>query len=163
MSSLYQKRHIACPYNRAQDILAKTLQPSASSGQPQIVLLALSDAATPGVGMSKEVVVTFAAAIDPMHFDKPWSVHWHPKGGGLYPDFDGILTVRADDTYKTAILELVGTYEPPLGAVGEVFDTVVGSRIASATARELLRKLGDDIEKEYRESEHAKPRTTLEE
>ncbi len=158
MSTLYQKRHIACPYNRAQDILAKTLQPSASSGQPQVLLLALSDTASAAAGLSKEVVVTFGVAIDPMHFDQPWNVHWHPKGGGLYPDFDGLLTVRADDTYKTAILELVGTYEPPLGAIGEVFDTVVGTRIASATARELLRKLGDDIENEYRESEHAKPR-----
>lgn len=156
MSTLYQRLHLACPYNRAQDILANALQPSVDTAEPQVLLLALPETAVKGIDISREVIVTFGDAVDPMHFDQPWSVHWHPKDGGLYPDFDGTLTIRADETYATSILELEGTYEPPLGAVGVMFDAVVGSRIASATARELLRKLGGDLEAQYNESERAK-------
>ena len=59
----------------------------------------------------KNVTVSFGAATDPMHFDQPWRIHWKPQAGP-YPEFDGELTVRADETYKSALLELAGSYRP---------------------------------------------------
>jgi hypothetical protein len=53
-------------------------------------------------------------------------------------------------------LELSGTYEPPLGLAGMVFDAVLGQRIAQETARELLRKLAATIETQYRVTEDEK-------
>jgi hypothetical protein len=105
--------------------------------------------------LSKAVTVTFGAAVDPMHFDQPWRIHWTPESG-LYPQFEGELTVRADETYETSRLELRGSYSPPGGIAGAAFDWVVGARIASATARALLAHIGDEMETRYQHDEKAK-------
>ncbi|HEY5339548.1 MAG TPA: hypothetical protein VIK27_00850 [Candidatus Aquilonibacter sp.] len=154
MSNLYQRRYLNCPYNRARELLASAVQAAATSGDSEVLRLRLpvSDEAA----LSKDVWISFAPGRDPMHFDQPWTVTWEPSGGGLYPAFRGTLTVRADESYHTSMLELSGVYEPPLGAVGAVFDAVVGSRIAHGTARELLRTIGSEIEVNYRSSEAEK-------
>jgi hypothetical protein len=155
MSKLYQSTPLACPYNRARDLLAETLEPLAKSGQPWVLNLR-APLVGEGLDLAKEVVVTVGTATDPLHFDQIWSIHWHPVEGGAYPDFQGTITIRADQTYKTSLLELQGEYEPPFGAVGAAFDAVLGARVASATARELLRSFGSKIESAYFETEHAK-------
>ena len=158
MSTLFHRRYLACPYERARMSLQEALQDLASTGEPQVVRLRVpfTGADGDGPGISKDVVVTYDRSTDPLHFDQPWGVHWKPSGGGPFPDFDGTLTVRADDDYTTCALELRGTYEPPLGAPGAMFDAVVGSRVASATARELLKEVGTKIEERYRKEEAAK-------
>ncbi|HTX59095.1 MAG TPA: hypothetical protein VMH02_05405, partial [Verrucomicrobiae bacterium] len=106
--------------------------------------------------IEKQVSVTVSPGQDPMHLEHPWNVSWTPSGGGPYPDFEGHLTVRADEDYKTCILELEGTYTPPLGAVGAAFDAMIGSRIASATARELLQRFGAMMVEQYVKNEAGK-------
>lgn len=152
MSKLYQSIQLACPYNRARDLLAEMLQPYVESGEPWVLNLR-APVLGEGIDLAKEVAVTVGTGTDPMHFDQVWSLHWHPMEGGTYPIFHGTITVRADQTYKTSLLELQGLYEPPLGAVGAAFDAVLGARIASSTARELLRAFGEKMEKAYAESE----------
>ena len=90
-----------------------------------------------------------------MHFDQPWRIHWKPQAGP-YPEFNGELTVRADETYKTSILELTGSYRPPGGALGAAFDWAAGSRIATLTAQTLLRQIADGMEARYHSDELAK-------
>lgn len=145
MSTLFYRRYVPVPYNRARGYLNDALAAFATSGEPQMLTL-----------MGKEVVVIYGRGSDPLHFDEPWSLHWHPQGGP-YPDFDGQLTVRADEDYSSCALELRGTYEPPGGIAGAAFDAIVGSRIATATARELLTAIGRDIEARYDREEAAKP------
>jgi hypothetical protein len=69
-------------------------------------------------------------------------LRWEATGasGRLFPALDANLglTPAADDS---ALLSIVGRYEPPLGAVGERLDHAVLSRVAEATARSLLRRL----------------------
>ena len=79
-----------------------------------------------------------------------------PAGRRAYPDFDGELTVRAADDYTTAILELRGQYRPPGGPAGAAFDLVAGSRIAAATAQQLLKEVGQELETRYRRDEEEK-------
>jgi hypothetical protein len=150
MSQLYQRRYLAAPYNRARELLQEFVEGSESTG---LLRLTLPLENIEGGGLSKNVDITFQPGADPMHFDKPWSVQWHPDGGGPYPTFAGTLTIRADESYETSVLELQGSYKPPLGAAGLLFDTVLGSRIAHATARKLLQDLGANIEDRYRTSE----------
>ena len=95
-----------------------------------------------------------------MHLDEPWKVHWTPKDGGPYPDFDGELTVRADEEYDTCVLELRGNYRPPGGVAGKAFDAIVGSRIASATAHELLNSIAREVQQRYERQEAAKRSST---
>jgi hypothetical protein len=153
MSQITERRIVACPYHLAQAYLAQTIRPRVSSPGPLELTLTL-----PGAELVKEVVVTYGAAVDPMHFDQPWSVHWKPKAGP-YPEFDGELTIRADETYESSQLELQGSYRPPGGAVGAAFDAAVGNRIARATAAALLDRIGGEIESRYRSDEESKAAT----
>src|SRR5215469_7842665 len=156
MSTLFHRRYLACPYDRARRALEETLQDLATTGRPVIQTLRVPVGDGDGPGVAKDVVVTYGVGKDPLHFDQPWTVQWKPTNGGPFPEFNGTLTVRADEDYTTCALELRGTYEPPLGVPGAMFDTVLGSRIASATAREFLKEIGTRIEARYREEEQAK-------
>lgn len=156
MSQLFERRVVHCPYHLAQQYLGKTVGLRAESGEGSLLTLTVSG---PGFDLSKDVRVTFAPAVDPMHFDQPWRIHWKPHAGP-YPEFDGELTVRADETYETSVLELQGSYRPPGGALGAAFDWAAGSRIATATAQALLRRIGDGMEANYRRDELAKQEPT---
>lgn len=155
MTELYQRIFVQAPYNLARVYLNEALRESVESHTSMTLTLELP-LREGGAGISREVIATYARGTDAMHFDEPWKVHWTPKGGGPYPDFDGELTVRADEDYVTSILELRGDYKPPGGAAGRAFDAVLGSRIASATARELLNTIARSIENRYRREEAAK-------
>jgi hypothetical protein len=154
MSTIHQRRYLNCPYHRAKELLGDAVQAAATSGDAQLLRLELPIA--PDAAVGKTVNVRFSRERDPMHFDQPWGVHWEPAGGGLYPTFDGTLTVRADENYESSLLELRGRYDPPLGLVGEAFDAIAGSRIAAATARELLRTIAERIEDRFAADEAAK-------
>jgi len=155
MARLYQRRYLKCPYNRARDLLAEAVQGAAQTGDERLMHLTFAIPAVQGAEVGKDVAVTVKAAADPMHFDQPWSLHWKPVSG-LFPTFDGTLTVRADESYASSMLELEGTYSPPLGAAGVAFDTLIGQRVAAETARELLRRIGTTIESRYHAAEDAK-------
>ena len=150
MSELLERRFVQCPYNLAQGYLTRIVGAQAGAPGPLTLRLAL-----PGAELVKEVIVTYDAAVDPMHFDEPWHVHWKPKSGP-YPEFDGELTVRADETYESCRLELKGSYRPPGGALGAAFDRVVGNRIAEATAQALLERVGAELAARYAADEKTK-------
>jgi len=152
MSDLLEYRVVRCPYNLARQYLAESVEARAASGAPGPLALTLS---VPGGELVKEVVVTYGTATDPMHFEQPWQVRWKPKAGP-YPEFDGELTARADETYKSTLLELKGSYRPPGGALGAAFDWAVGGRIAAATAQALLERIGAEMESRYQRDELAK-------
>jgi hypothetical protein len=153
MTKLHESLRIQCPYLRAKEQLRAALQQAAQSGVPQTLQLSAVLPAT-NLALAKNVRVTYGPAVDPMHFDEPWRVQWAPEAGGIYPSFDGKLTVRADERYESAILELDGEYRPPLGAAGRAFDAALGHKIASDTAQRLLEKLASQMITCY-ESEEA--------
>jgi len=146
---VFESHPAACPYQRAREYLHESLE--AVVKNHRVMSLALTAGA-----LEKPVLVSYKHGADPMRFDEPWLVHWTPEGGGPYPDFDGELTVRADDSYRRSILELRGEYVPPLGVVGQAFDFAVGSRIAAATARALLQQIAQHMEIRYNDEEEAK-------
>lgn len=154
MSDLLERRVVRCPYHLAQQYLAEIVGSRVGVPSPLTLTLAL-----PGAELAKEVVVTYIPGVDPMHFDQPWRVHWEPNAGP-YPEFDGELTVRADETYESSLLELKGAYRPPGGALGAAFDLAVGARIASATAQALLERVGADLESRYARDEKSKASAT---
>jgi len=152
MSELLERRVVRCPYHLARQYLADNVGARAASGEPGPLALTLN---VPGGELVKEVVVTYGTATDPMHFEQPWQVRWKPVGGP-YPEFDGELTARADETYESTLLEIKGSYRPPGGALGAAFDWVVGGRIAAATAQALLEHIGAEMESRYQRDEQAK-------
>jgi uncharacterized membrane protein len=156
MSELLETRIVRCPYHLAQRYLADSVSALAESGEQGVLTLT---APGPGMELSKAVTVTFGSAIDPMHFDQPWRIHWKPQSGP-YPEFEGEVSVRADETYETSRVELRGSYRPPGGIAGAAFDLVAGGRIASSTAQAMLRRLGNEMETRYQHDEQAKRDST---
>lgn len=152
MSEIHEHRFLNCPFNRAREILAEALANAAEARTGRTLHLTLP---IPGGKITKDVVVEVKRGTDPTHFDEPWLLHWDPVGG-IYPSFDGTLTVQAEENYRTSRLVLAGSYAPPGGVAGAAFDAVVGSRVAAATATELLRKVGDALEQRYQTEEKAK-------
>src|ERR1700739_3312643 len=133
MSTLLERKIVHCPHKRACEYLEGLLHDSAETKAAIVTRLEVPIHPEDGPMLHKDVTITYGVGVDPMHFDEPWVVHWEPLNGGPYPTFDGTLTVCADETYRTCLLELSGEYQPPLGAAGVAFDSIIGSRIASAT------------------------------
>jgi hypothetical protein len=159
VTHIYERLFLKCPYVRAREYLHEALQAAAHGKTPQTLPLTAPLAAAPAT-LEKRVLVRYERGRDPLHFDEPWNVYWTPEGGGPYPDFSGQLTVRADESYRAAILELTGDYAPPFGAFGRAFDMVVGTKIASATAKELLREIALRMEERYESEESEKNQAT---
>lgn len=155
MTHLHEHRFLKCPYSRARTYLRDALESIAQNREPQKLTLRVPFRSG-DLALKKDVIVTYARASDAMHFDEPWHVSWKPDGGGPYPEFEGDLTVRADEDYPTSILELTGAYTPPLGLAGAAFDAVAGSKISAATAQDLLRTIGETMERRYHDEEAAK-------
>jgi hypothetical protein len=72
-------------------------------------------------------------------------VQWGPHDGGPYPFFTGRLTVK-DMGGNFCRLDLDGTYEPPLNFAGQLFDAVVGHRVAIAACSQLLNDIKTGFE-----------------
>jgi hypothetical protein len=155
MTNLHESLHLACPYVRAKQQLHDRLATAAESGTPESLELTAVLGAT-NVELAKNVQVTYAKGTDPMHFDEPFRVRWTPEAGGIYPTFDGQLTVRADENYESAILELEGEYTPPVGNAGRVFDAAFGRTIAGTTAQRLLASIAAGMVSCYDAEEAAK-------
>lgn len=156
MTHIYERHFLRCPYVRAREYLREALQNAADGKSVQSLPLRVPLPLVPGGTLQKSVLVRYERGKDPLHFDEPWNVYWTPEGGGPYPDFSGELAVRADESYRTAVLEISGDYAPPLGAMGRAFDMVLGAKIASSTAKLLLQQIAAPMEERYQVEEAAK-------
>lgn len=65
------------------------------------------------------------------------------------PNFDGAFRVQWDEEYGNCLLIIEGSYEPPLGTVGRIFDAAAGRKIAQRTLENLLDSLRTVIETSY--------------
>ncbi len=74
-------------------------------------------------------------------------LRWEATGPGssLFPALDADITLTADGEHAT-ILTLTGVYRPPLGVVGAMLDRAILSRVATATIRDFVERLAQDIE-----------------
>jgi hypothetical protein len=78
-----------------------------------------------------------------------WAVTWIPKHPGPYPSFEGRLDIKPDGPGRLR-LELSGSYVPPGGSAGKLFDATLGKHIASSTMHELLNTLKAVLEDGYK-------------
>lgn len=65
-------------------------------------------------------------------------IFWE-SGSTVLPSFSGTVRFRIDRDRTRVLIE--GTYAPPLGFAGRVFNEIVGKRIARATLRALAHRL----------------------
>lgn len=67
---------------------------------------------------------------------------WRPAWRG-FPSFGATLTVQPAAEETELVLE--GSYEPPGGVVGRLFDCIVGQKLAARTMDALLDQLAHNI------------------
>jgi hypothetical protein len=72
------------------------------------------------------------------------AIRWSARTRWL-PDFAGTLRFRIASVHTTTLL-LSGTYVPPGGALGLIFDRIAGARIAQATIDRFADRIARAIE-----------------
>lgn len=73
---------------------------------------------------------------DAQNLNDEIGIRWDPGAGEPFPSFSGSLTVWSEQ--RQTFVELRGTYDPPLGAAGKVFDDAIGHVVAQRTAHQFL-------------------------
>jgi hypothetical protein len=161
MSHLKQKTHVACPVSQAKSRMRDFMQENGctngSSLRTTLGFLLAGQGTDASLRMDHQVLLELAISSRVTALEPQWDVEWKANKGGPYPEFHGELVVENDD-YDSFWLILQGTYEPPLGVAGSIFDTLLGRRIASETARELLARMASSIEVAFRADEMQKPK-----
>jgi len=153
MTHLNRSKTLTCPWVRAIAYFDRYLtglpQSERAQGRELRLRVPLASLGLPGqFAIDQDVVMTFAPLTDPQGLDHGISVGWTPVGNATLPTFRGSLRITAEKA-KSSVVVLDGQYEPPLGALGKLFDAAVGRRIAEATADELLKTIAERIELDY--------------
>ncbi len=97
-----------------------------------------------GIAIDREVRIEVRP---PSEVGGAMAMGWKPEGTVALPTFEGTLVAQSDGDPNVTYLDLDGSYTPPFGAAGQLFDAAIGKRIAQATAREFLKDLKAAIEK----------------
>ncbi len=162
MSDLLQRLYVGCAVSRATDRLNGFFRERAGdgaweAGKPIRVALrapiSLPSLRT-NVILQHDVIATLRHLPRALGNDC-FDVSWEPSGGG-FPRFGGTLSIENNEEYDSFSLVLKGSYDPPLGPAGQAFDAALGHRIAIATARDLLARLREVIEKSEDSEEQEK-------
>ncbi len=144
MSSIHESVSVRCPFDRVPAYVATYLARSGGT---------VEEAALPMRLRVGDVVVAHPVTVRLQRREGyPGyafaDLRWEAEGGGPFPRFEGTLSA-ADEGAGFCRLDLDGSYAPPLGAAGAVFDNVVGKRIAQATVADLLGRIRVVCEEAY--------------
>jgi len=110
-------------------------------------------------GLSRVVEVQFGDLV--AHDDSAQlALRWEAAGpgGGLFPALDADITLARVDGEAT-MLTLTGVYRPPLGGVGAGIDQTILHRVAVATIRDFLGRVGAAISSAASSAASPAPRT----
>ena len=150
MSSIVEKELVHAPLAAADSLLQAFFATyPAPDGASACLTLHAGD-------IAHAANVSLESAHRPEDMTPRYRVHWEPTRPGPYPVFAGELLIGADNDYDAFWLRLNGTYTPPAGIAGQVFDAVVGHRIAVAVARNLLTEMRGAMETRFATREAAK-------
>jgi hypothetical protein len=145
-SKVVAERVVRCPFSVAHEYADGFFRQAAEEGaQVGVPLRALVP--TLGGGLRQPVRLEVARRPDP---EEPGRAHdafevdW-TAATRFFPDYHGRLAIRIESV-ELSRLTLTGEYRPPFGPLGAIFDRLIGRRIAGATMRDLLDRLGDAME-----------------
>jgi hypothetical protein len=126
-----------CPFSVAVEYASEYLK-DAERGSDGAVLRAGP--------LRHRVTVRFGLRTDVTETGRPHDeilLHWS-AGSAWLPDLVGTLRIRIENVNTRLLLD--GSYVPPGGPLGGLFDAIAGRRIARATADDVLRRLARALE-----------------
>jgi hypothetical protein len=150
MSAITEKKLVHAPLASANLFLqALFANHTVPNGEGARIVLRVGKAA-------QLVIVNLQPAHRPADMTPHYRVNWETESSGPFPIFNGELTIGADDDYNAFWLVLDGTYAPPGGVAGQLFDAVFGHRLAAASARSLLTDMRVEIDSLFAAQERVK-------
>jgi hypothetical protein len=138
-------RRCVCPFSIAQEYAQQYLQRTETGGSEP---LAVYPFALPFFSLRRSVAMSFSLASDdtePGRAHDQVLVRW-TSGFGLLPDFRGTIRFRPEQNETLVMID--GSYKPPLGRPGAVFDRLIGKWIATSTISDLLRRITSSLEEQ---------------
>jgi hypothetical protein len=150
ISQLHVNRAVDCPVAQASRFLEQFFAEHAADDAAVLALrVPIVLPGLPTLMLARDCVVH----LTPIRRDAMialYTVTWAPVAGGPFPRFSGTISLPTADGYESCRIALDGTYEPPLGALGEAFDRTLGRAIAESTGRDLLERIAIFIERAFR-------------
>ncbi len=97
-----------------------------------------------------------------LHQDGDGAVHldlrWHPTvHARWFPVFEGELVAAGERPHESHLV-LRGTYRPPFGLLGRIFDTLIGHTVAERSLDRFVRRSADRLDAEVDRRGGAVPR-----
>ena len=138
------------PYERVEAALLSdpgTWIPGVARAADDVGEQLLSDvgfAVTGGHRVDKRVEISFGQpvrAFGQARLPMSWSATGPAR---LFPSFEADLEIAALGPARTQI-SISGRYRPPIGVVGRVFDRALLHRVAEATVKDFLDRVGETV------------------
>jgi hypothetical protein len=96
------------------------------------------------VRVARQVAVELGSPVHPAG-KTVFPLRWTPSGAsGLFPALDADLEVAPLGSSRTQ-LAMSARYVPPLGSIGQAIDRAVLYRVAEATLKDFLDRVGDAL------------------
>ncbi len=157
ITALNLQRPVACAAPQAPIHLQQWFDDQDHDGTVFVTLRApVGFAGFPKLELARECIVRIVPDRPAGTMIPRYRLGWKSAGGGPFPEFTGILSIRNADDYGSCFIALDGTYEPPLGTAGIAFDRTIGHTIAVACGKDLLERIGSTMEHAYQKVEAAK-------
>lgn len=145
MRELRETVSLDVPQRQAEEcILAYFERSRTPGGVIEIPLhVMLGDFGIPGdLLLGRTVTVHLSKRRDAQNLNDEIAIRWDPGEHEPFPSFSGSMVAWSEKP-GTTLVELRGTYEPPLGTAGRLFDDAIGHVIAKRTARQFLLTLAE--------------------
>lgn len=107
-----------------------------------------------GIEIGKEIAIEVCGSFDgsrggigPVR-ETHIQLHWSAVGGAsLFPTMRADLALYPLSSTETQ-LDLTGSYEPPLGLLGDAIDALVGHRIAEASVHQFIVDVAEQLRRD---------------
>ncbi len=150
MTKIFEQTLVRAPLASASAFLATVLRTHTPEGSDNAHMVLHAGDAQQGVIVTVSTVHHYGDMTPRFH------IHWMAERAAGFPVFDGELLVASDENYESFQLVLDGSYAPPGGIAGAVFDAAIGRHIAQVSARDFLASLRLQIEALFRDQERTK-------
>ncbi|MFY9780964.1 MAG: hypothetical protein WAJ85_10710 [Candidatus Baltobacteraceae bacterium] len=141
MSQIHEYESVRCPFEDVPKFLDTFFAKHAGEDGAAVVELR---APLGDLKLEHDVLVSLSPLPAYTGYERI-AIRWVPTGHGPYPTFQGVLCV-SDEGSGFSRLDIDGSYQPPFGAAGVLFDAALGKRLAEAAVRELLANLKKSVE-----------------
>lgn len=151
-SHVAAQRRVRCPFSIAPAYAANFLRRFGAEPLETVIKLPFVALGLPFPGaLKRKVRLRFRIQddnSDTVRQHEAIRIVWWSESA-LLPNLSGTLRFRVAKPAETLLI-FEGTYQPPFGTAGAIFDRFFGRHLATATARDLLVRIGDALEAEER-------------